>query len=865
MFSPGQYTLCNLIDLHLYYNIPANQPLLCGFCRKRNQANTALQDYRLSDSLTHWYYCPTCGFAGTGLDYIAASESITPLKALKKLIKDQYLETLSAPILHQFNDYLNGIEHLRGSYSTASEFRRSESHALNALYDLDFYPPAKSFRNGSRQEFERWFRRNLKRGDHNTSSSRVFHGRSWSRITAIPIYDMPLRMSSILFVNGHEQPSHAIALKRLGPVSGKQYAFDPGYLAPRSLCGEKLQNVILSSDWKLTLRLQAEAYKQDRKYAPLFGWFPTDPLTSKSQTYHWSYLKHTNKIFWAQANDIRSLREACLQTAMISCVPYPVEQQIFAGVMLRDVIKNALPWYTALTTLLDHDITKAEKRLEYLNLPDRIIDMYLSKAPASIRSLLSTKYFKLGLSPARFVDGDMIESDTEGWWRTSAKTDTQRVLLSNVRCLIDKVVHLANHETMLQGRILIGDKEYPFTESESVFEKNTIKLVKQICIDQCCEYFINISIKQDKFLRIIKAMSGQPKVIHIRNGFGWSVYDTAFSFPNITISDTIVINTELNLASCPFHALNVKHTETITALQQTSLANFKEESPFILAIFVSMIPVLLASAYRMSVPQTVVAGGDIAFLQQIFRMLGLPQFPITAGAEIEKYETTHKCPYLVRIDDAGSGTKKRTPPTWADVLGFHGPGFIAAPLFTALSRMSYGNANLLLLPGHRFYRWFEGKLPEIFLKCFVGCLQHFSRYALNPKPCSENWNDDLLQEAIDYFENKLGLPVSKKTIYDGYYDASSYFCDYINLLKRSEKLTFDQSETECRISTIALSDCYRQHVGMFDLEKIQSVLLQGNLLKSYDTKNHAFVLDAEIINRGARRLEQFYGTMIRNN
>jgi hypothetical protein len=105
--------------------------------------------------------------------------------------------------------------------------------------------------------------------------------------------------------------------------------------------------------------------------------------------------------------------------------------------------------------------------------------------------------------------------------------------------------------------------------------------------------------------------------------------------------------------------------------------------------------------------------------------------------------------------------------------------------------------------------------------------------------------------------------VSKKTVYDGYYDAASYFCDYINLLKRSEKLTFDQNATECRLSTIALSDCYRQHVGMFDLERIQNVLSQGELLKDYDTKAHTFILDAEIVNRGARRLEQFYGTMIR--
>jgi hypothetical protein len=386
-------------------------------------------------------------------------------------------------------------------------------------------------------------------------------------------------------------------------------------------------------------------------------------------------------------------------------------------------------------------------------------------------------------------------------------------------------------------------------------------LVKQTCIEQGCEHFLNINIKPDRFLRITKAMS-QPKVVHIRNGFGWSVSDNALSLPNITLTDTLAIDTGLSLKACPMYTLCAEHTEPITPLQKISLANFREESPFILALFVSIIPVLFAPAYRMTVPQTVVTGGDIAFLQQIFRMLGLPRFTIGDSQEIERYEAAHKCPYLVRIDGETAHKKKQTA-CWADTLGFYGAAYGSVPLFTALSRMSYGNANLLLLPGHRFYRWFEGKLPDIFQKCFVHCLRHFSRYVLDPKPSSENWNNDLIQEAIRFFESDLGFSVSKKTIYDGYYDAAPYFCDYINLLKRSEEITFDQNETECRISVISLSDCYRRHVGLFDLEKIQNVLSQGNLLKDYDTKTHTFILDAETVNLGSRRLEQFYGSMIR--
>jgi hypothetical protein len=261
-------------------------------------------------------------------------------------------------------------------------------------------------------------------------------------------------------------------------------------------------------------------------------------------------------------------------------------------------------------------------------------------------------------------------------------------------------------------------------------------------------------------------------------------------------------------------------------------------------------------------PQTAVTGGDFALLQQLFNMLKIPFFAANEEENIQKYISLHKCPFLTRIGTAVK-TKGKKSTLWADTIGLQNRAFVYTSLISSLARMSYGKANLIILPCLRSYQWFDGKLPDIFLTCFAHCLKHFSRYVLEPKLSSEDWNTDTLAEAVRFFEEDMGLPVTKNVIRDGYYDSSPYFCDYVNLLKQSEILPFEQVNGECRISVNNLGECFRKHIGMFDFEYIHSSLLQSELLKGYDAKTHTLILDSEVMNKNAMRLEKLYGPNIR--
>jgi catechol 2,3-dioxygenase-like lactoylglutathione lyase family enzyme len=242
-------------------------------------------------------------------------------------------------------------------------------------------------------------------------------------------------------------------------------------------------------------------------------------------------------------------------------------------------------------------------------------------------------------------------------------------------------------------------------------------------------------------------------------------------------------------------------------------------------------------------------------------MLRLPVSLKGSLRHLTDYAGMHRCPYLARIGMPQAKRSERL--AWADVPGFDGNAFVAASLPTVLARMCYGKANLLALPKTRFYRWIQGKLPDVYLKCFTALLRHLSRYVLEPRIVSDNWNGDLVQEAYRFLEKELGLPVHQKTLFDGYYDTQSYFCDYVTLLLQKDELTTVASENGLTVSAAALGDCFRKHVGMFDFERIHEMLITTMLLKEYDPARHVFVLDPQPFQASAKRLDRCYGHAIR--
>jgi hypothetical protein len=198
--------------------------------------------------------------------------------------------------------------------------------------------------------------------------------------------------------------------------------------------------------------------------------------------------------------------------------------------------------------------------------------------------------------------------------------------------------------------------------------------------------------------------------------------------------------------------------------------------------------------------------------------------------------------------------------TWVDSIGLYGCGYVTSTLPNILARMTLGHANMLFLPRMRFYRWLKEKLPEVYLKCLAQALLHFSRYVLESKIYSDNWNSDLIEEAVRFFEQTLGLPVSDTTLYEGYYDPSSYFCDFAWLLQQYEELKISTSQDGLIIPVDPLGEGYRQTLGMFDFDHVRATLTQTMLLKHYDPSQHVFIIDQDMFKASKKRMETICGS-----
>jgi hypothetical protein len=856
--------------LRRYFNLPESNPLACKLCGSDTFTHP-LEVVNLHGNTTFWYFCKNCGFGGTGLDYLARLQSVSTAEMFQTAIKKGVLTGIDEQLTQKYLKYTQNCDTFWTRYQNCGKFDRSYSTALSQIDNLDHYKQTAKYRMDSRLNFEKLFYPRLiqQNADNNPSGKRVFRGKAWSHITMIPLYDMPMRVSSFLFIDGNPNTSTRISIKRIGPKNTNGvYLFEPGFLAPNTFLDADYPFAVLSHNWQLVLKLQADsAYQRGGTVSPIIGWFPNSPYKQGNWQYTWKYLDSTTKIFWSPLTDVIALREACMTNSFVSNAYYrtnhlaslSLPDNLPVNVILNTVKKSAISWHGALTAYLESDLPHVMLNLQKLDLPQPILEDYLSKAPEALRRIIIDRCVTFNTT-SKYVDRELVVSSTDGWCTVDSKTGKIQAVLSNTRCLIDRVININHSEPIYQGRVLVQEQELPFTEYENIFEKNPIQVVKQICINQATPVYPRINVSKEKYTRLIKNHS-ECRMVHFQDGFGWSETKNALILPNITLSDALVLDNQLNLATGAFHTLQLSHADSLTAADRNMLNAFPDETPYVTALLVSLIPQLFAKAYRMIAPQTVILGSNVTLCKQLFEtMLGLPCFNLYDSTAITKYTSTHKCPCLVKHVITST---KNIRSTWIDSIGLHNRTCILTNLVNGLSRLSYGFANMVILPPIHFYRWTEGKLPITFLKCFGNLLKHLSRHVLEPIVVSDNWNSDLIEQGISYIETQLRLPVNKSTLFDAYYDSTPYICDYINLLQQMELLIIAKAENYWSVPVQDLGNCFRQHVGLFDLEKLKPLMQQSGLLKQYDAETNTLQLDTDLMEKSVKRLEKVHGALIR--
>jgi len=698
----------------------------------------------------------------------------------------------------------------------------------------------------------------------------LFQGRRWGRITAIPLYDLPNRISGFLFVNGNEQGERPIAVKRLGPQLGGVHSFEPGYLAPNLILPHTPapDAVVVSSDWMRVLRLQTNLWYQERRIAPIVGWFPHDPVTGKPWTYHWTFFRDIPKIFWSFRGDIVNLREACLQGGMVAHAYYSPGTEtcllpggVMDGAIVRSVARDALTWQRALGLFLGSEEKEIESRWHVLQLPPRVVDEFLRDAPHHLRRVIASQSLVSGTG-SRYVERILVTSSRDGWHQAAGNPHVPPLLLSSARCLVDRVLDFGDRKPKYQGRILIREESHPFLCCESEMEKDPVGFIRKVCAENRSRTHPIINTTPDRMLKLIRG-HGNFQVTHFDSGFGWDGKTASLVLPNMTISDGSVFDHGFHLASAPFGSLTVRHAEPLTDEDRQTLGSCTAETPVLTAILVSMLPVLFAPARHRESPQTVVFATNPDLLESLFRFLRLPVSLKSLTPTLEDHARLHRCPFLVRVPARSYHAKRMKGHHWVDSVGLHGCGYVLSSLRNGLSRLCYGQANLLIVSGDRYDHRFCGWIPDTFLKFFVSLLRHFSKHVLETGSSQVPENTGFLEEGIRYVKSELGLPVLRQAVLEGNVAPSVFFCDYIHLLAGNKNLGITESGDDVILPVTELAECFRNDVGIFDFDRIRTMLMQSPLGKEYDPTGHRLVLNREPFETNRERLERIYAPFLR--
>jgi len=315
----------------------------------------------------------------------------------------------------------------------------------------------------------------------NVSASRIFKGRGWKQVLAIPFYDLPGRISAFLFVGRQARPEDYI----LNCIyHGGQGAFEVGLAFTHTLETAETRwnhNVVVTDDVVAAMWIQWQHFHSNLDALPILGWQDR----GKFKTWHgWQQLDTYKITFWANELDERVFHQASKLNANICLrgkktrtrrrLNETVARYTSDGVV-RNIIEQGKPWYVALNS---HCAQLNDKELEefLLRLQDRTdIRPLLDRCSRQVRGRADEILKPQLLQQKLITDNRELTERDSGWYYRTNQFDTPQLIVDGI-LRIDEVIHQDRlDQTWYRGRIIYEGEEVPFTELKTVIEKNPLK------------------------------------------------------------------------------------------------------------------------------------------------------------------------------------------------------------------------------------------------------------------------------------------------------------------------------------------------------------------------------------------------------
>lgn len=508
-----------------------------------------------------WHFCRNCGIAGDMIELAAKTWNTEILAAILRLENEgcsfTRRVTRSEVVSQYCHDHIERRNRLRQLWEKASR-----KLTMNSRESIWLWPLAGIYLRGS--DHARRLRRFLgltdvvdaarafqphvqNQSEALSGSSRIFQGRGWRNLVAIPFQDLPGRICGFLFVGREGKPEdivyRSILTSRYTSSHRAGRTIDSGLcmldaLHPTWLSRHFGRDAFVFDDPLVAIRMQSKHLRFCERPVPLAGAYLA-PLPQTPRGYvrqlaptrtFWS--QHDRDfIFWGKSCRAELISMAARAYGRLFVGPLPTEPAGAAVALLEQVRQRAVPWTEVLERTIHTSAEPARSELlSQLDLKEEAIVHFLDGCSASTKAILrDCEPFAEWLTTAK-INGRNVVETPEGWfWQ---QTDEQ---ISDAVLRIEKIINRPDEEKPLcEGHIVRPGESVPFQVPLRRVLWSTFRWMNATLLahkkppleflHHWSQHAYNIALQLHP-----------PEICHSDQKCGWDLQSGRFVFPKFTI------------------------------------------------------------------------------------------------------------------------------------------------------------------------------------------------------------------------------------------------------------------------------------------------------------------------------------------